>query len=624
MPRIEPGGPGLAVSPDHAWLAVAHAGKLRLIDTGTRETVAEVEPSFSGETDLCLSQQHLFAFVRMEDSTACLVYTLPALAPVTSMELMGAARPMAMVQERILVAGMDGQQPRILGLGGRVLTIDSIGLPEPVLFAAEAPDDRLLVSARDQLECWDPMRRRALSRLHLPIARPKLGGFSSRRRQLWLVSASASGPLEVFRFSDGRVLARAELGKRVVAVDGHPESPRLVVAAREDGQPVELVQFDLALGERNTVAVEGVPASFCVVDGSHPVLIVARADGAVEFVGLPRATPLEEAEPRPAKRAADPASSEPERPLGWRNRLANEKPGESKPASEERTAMEAARARLANQTRRPAEPKPAPRGSSAVIAPRAPRPPEPVRAPVSVAPAAVMGGSWRDALCAWATAALDNPAHAAPPPSGDSTPLARAVSRLELSYGASRGLALLYGQWLLGDGERGISLVALAQLMSIEDDPLEEGAGWLEALGRDTLGAGRLVRIRGGRARLRRFASRFLDGHGPRVRIVWPPEGATPTTLAGSQRVPSRGGELSPDDAVLLAQKLGRALAVVPPGPRAQVEPALAEARLHDAVPLVLGADESDSWAELTGEQLVLVADDEGAPALLRQLPLLE
>src|SRR5207247_910057 len=113
---------------------------------------------------------------------------------------------------------------------------------------------RLLVAANDQIECWDPLYRRALFRLHLPVSRMKFGGFSTRRRMLWVIGASPLGPLEVFRYSDGRLQARAELGKKVLAVDGHPESPRLVVAAREAAdRPLDLVQFDLALGERRMV-----------------------------------------------------------------------------------------------------------------------------------------------------------------------------------------------------------------------------------------------------------------------------------------------------------------------------------------------------------------------------------
>jgi hypothetical protein len=642
MPRLEPAGPGLAVSPDHAWLAVAHEGKLSVIDTATREKRGEIDLPFYGQTDLVLSRERLFALVRLESSTACLVFTLPALDPVTSMELIGLVQPMAAVHERLLVIGMHGELPRIVALAAKQLTAETIGLREPVIFAAEAPEDRLLVGSKDLLECWDPLRRRALFRLHLPIARPKLGGFSSRRRQLWIVSESAAGPLEVFRFSDGRLQARAELGKRVIAVDGHPESPRLVVAARDDSQPTELVQFDLALGERYPVPLEGVAASFCVVDGAKPVLVVGRGDGSIDYLSLPRPTPLDEGPPRPEPTRTNPAApnqspgSAPssaaaalsDRLAGWRNRLANEKPGE----------MEAARNRLAEQSRRRAEareePKPTREPTREPIReirpqpePR-PEPPQPeLEAPPreSPQPSVTWGTGWRDALCAWAMAALDAPSHAAaPPPLDEESTLGRAVSRLSLTASAARGLSLIYGQWLLGEGDHGVALLTLAQVIGAGEEETAtggDGAGWSEALGRGTLGEARLVEIRDGRVRLRPFAAEFLDGRASRLRVDPPAEAATPAALTQSHRV--SGGHAAEAGADLAA-RLGRAVAPIAGGRRERVEPLLAEARLLDALPLVQGAGDAESWADLAASQLVLIADDDELPPSLAALPLVE
>src|SRR5437899_6071023 len=182
MPRLEPGGPGLAVSPDHAWLAVAHDGKLTLIDTNTRETRATRALPAGAQVDVYLSARAAYVFVRMEGSTGCYIHALPSLEPITSMELIGQAVPLGGVADRVLVVGPSGEMPRILALVGNNLSADPIPLREPVLFAAEAPENGLLVGARDQIECWDPLRRRALFRLHLPVTAPKLGGFASRRR----------------------------------------------------------------------------------------------------------------------------------------------------------------------------------------------------------------------------------------------------------------------------------------------------------------------------------------------------------------------------------------------------------------------------------------------------------
>jgi hypothetical protein len=629
MPRLLPDGPGLAVSPDHAWLAVAHDGHVQLIDTATREVRAtcELKP---GPIDVYLSNQRLFAFVRMEGATGCYTFSLPKLEAITSMELIGHAIPLGGVQDRVLVVGPSGEMPRVLALMGIQLTSDPMPLREPVLFAAEAPDNGLLVCARDQIECWDPMRRRALFRLHLPVTSPKLGGFASRRRQLWVVSASSSGPLEVFRYSDGRIQARADLGKRVLAVDGHPESPRLVVAARspEDPQP-ELVQFDLSLGERNPVKVEGTVASFAVVDGHKPVLVVGRVDGSIDYVALPRATPLDVPQKTAPKRDNE-ASALADRLTGWRNRLAGDKGDQSEMAQAARRLADPPRRReepravrpvreVAREERRPEERRPEERPPEE-RRPEERRPEErrseerpPEEAPLAIMP---FRGGWRGALCAWATAALDSGGHAAPPPEDERSTLATASARLDLAPAGARALALLYGQWLLGDGERGVPLATLAQV--IDDESSEEDAAWMEALLRGSLGRARLCKIQGGRVRLRPLAARFLDGRPARLRLVPAPPDARPIPFVASQRLE---GERDAEEAAQLAEKLGRQVALIASGPA--VEAALAEARLFDAVPLVNGTTGVEKWAPLLGEQPVICAFDGECPEL-RALPLLD
>jgi hypothetical protein len=600
MPRLLPGAPGLAVSPDHVWLAVALDGKLTLVETATRETRGTIDLPFSGETDLILSAQHLFVFVRLESSTGCFVYALPSLESVTSMELIGLCTPLAAVQERILVVGMTHEMPRIVALIGKNLIADPIALREPVELAAEAPEDRLLVAARDQIECWDPIYRRALFRLHLPVTRPKLGGFSARRRLLWIISASPLGPLEVFRFSDGRIQARTELGKKVLAADGHPDSARLVVAARDGDSPVELTQFDLALGERRLVPYEGTLASFCVVDGARPSLVAGRPEGHIEWLPLPQSSPMEEPTKKVPRKPSEPAQ---DRLTGWRDRLASEKPN----------AVEAAK-RFAD--RRPQEPKPVrpppvrPLPAKPLVAKAPEKPSErSLEKPLedSAFPAEL---GWRSALCAWAADVLADSEAAAPETTTDTT-LAIAIARLDLSPSAARILSLLYGQWLLGDGERGVPISTLAQLAGEGED------GWAEALLQQSLGRSRVCRIRGGRVRLRPFAARFLDGRASKLQIVQPPAGAIAQPLTGSHRVE---GQPSPES---FATRLARAIAVIPAGGKRQVEPALAEARLHEAIPLVLGAGQDD-WSELASQQILLVAVDEHAPQALQKLPALD
>src|SRR5438270_13358548 len=92
---------------------------------------------------------------------------------------------------RALVTNESLEQPRIVTVTS-VLVVEPIGLHQPLIFAAAAPEERLLVASRardQQLECWDPIARRALFRLNLPLmARAQFAGFAHRRRLLWIAA----------------------------------------------------------------------------------------------------------------------------------------------------------------------------------------------------------------------------------------------------------------------------------------------------------------------------------------------------------------------------------------------------------------------------------------------------
>src|SRR5438045_474175 len=142
MPRLLAGGPGLAVSPDHALLAVVGSGRLTLHDAATREESAATH--------------------------------VPA-----------------------------------------------------------AESDVIFVSTGGALRLLAFVLRQA--------------GFAARKRFLWI---AAQQQLEVYRYSDGRLQLRVDLGKRFLAADGHSDSSRVVVALHPEGEPIQLVAFDLALRER--------------------------------------------------------------------------------------------------------------------------------------------------------------------------------------------------------------------------------------------------------------------------------------------------------------------------------------------------------------------------------------
>ena len=84
MPRLLAGGPGLAVSPDHALLAVAGSGRLTLHDAATREETAATHLP-AAESDLVFVSTggvlRLLAFVRREALTEVRSFSVPELQP---------------------------------------------------------------------------------------------------------------------------------------------------------------------------------------------------------------------------------------------------------------------------------------------------------------------------------------------------------------------------------------------------------------------------------------------------------------------------------------------------------------------------------------------------------------
>src|SRR5581483_7989740 len=222
---------------------------------------------------------------------------------------------------------------------------------------------------------------------------------------------------------------------------------------------------------------------------------------------------------------------------------------------------------------------------------------------------------WRAALCDWAQVALGTAQRIALPPVDDASPLGDAVARTGLDAPAACALALLYASWLLGDGERGLPAASIARaVVRAAGDPER---AWAEALGRGALAAAGLVRRRAGRLRLRSVTARFLDGAEPRVTITQP--------ASGQPAVPARGlYVLERSDAPLdrlpqaLADRLGRGVALVVPPPASSLPPEpVVEARLHDAVPLVMIGDAAPGdWLEARDALTVLVSLDADAAGL--------
>src|SRR5689334_19061628 len=100
MPRLLAGGPGLGVSPDHRWIAVAGSGRLSLFEGATHEeTSASHLPA--EETDLVFAEVvgggRVLAFTRRESATDVRSFSVPALEPCGYLEMVGTVRPLAVV-----------------------------------------------------------------------------------------------------------------------------------------------------------------------------------------------------------------------------------------------------------------------------------------------------------------------------------------------------------------------------------------------------------------------------------------------------------------------------------------------------------------------------------------------
>src|SRR5438067_13818137 len=121
MPRLLAGGPGLAVSPDHALLAVVGSGRLTLHDAATREESAATHVP-AAESDVIFVSTggalRLLAFVRREAVTEVRSFATPTLEPSGQLELEDAVRPLAVVGERVLCTAEAGERSRLVAVGG--------------------------------------------------------------------------------------------------------------------------------------------------------------------------------------------------------------------------------------------------------------------------------------------------------------------------------------------------------------------------------------------------------------------------------------------------------------------------------------------------------------------------
>ncbi|HEY2744397.1 MAG TPA: hypothetical protein VGL86_07235 [Polyangia bacterium] len=583
--RLEGGAPDLAASVDGVYVACAGA-KLTLSAQATRAAIAAVP--LDGPADVAfVGADRLLALVRGDERTRLDGYALPSLELVATLELDDRLVVLAATGGRALIATENLEQPRVVAVTTKIV-IDTIGLREPLLLATAAPEDRLLAASRTreaQIECWDPFLRRALFRLNLPLLpNAQLAGFSARRRLLWIAAGGASGTLEVFRFSDGRLQARVELGAAIVGAAGHPDSSRLVVATRpSDGAAVELTELDFQAGERRPLSAPVAPRAMCVVEGEKPALVMVSGDEPPTWMALGAAATEGKASAAPATAATKTVHPRVTNAADWRGKLqATKAAAGATGATATATATATAAAALA-----PAEAEHAPH--------------------------------WRDELCDWAEQQLAAPRRMidAPVPSDDS-PLATVVGRLALDERSARALAFVYGARLLGHADLPAATVARA----LGDGDAD---AWDEALGHGLAGRLGLVHARGGRVALSAPAGRFLDGAAPRLPIV--AGSASDAELpAGAVRLDG-GVEPLGEIGSRLARQYGYDVALVlveGAAPARMLAWKLVEARLHGAWPVIDVSTKGKKWAHALddGPCVVIVRGDE-VPAAIATLPAL-
>lgn len=590
-------------------------------------------------------EPRVIVILRREDTTSALAFSLPHLTPIAQRDFPGPWHALAFSGSRFLLAGTEGETAQVATVTTKLIVPHPLPLRMVPRFATRAPEGRMLIEQRGQLEFWDVENRRALFRLNLPLPpEPQQAGFTAHGRLLWVASADSTGRLDVFRFSDGRAQAQLALGGRILTADSQLDATRVAVAvqAGEDA-PAKIVVLDLTLRERTLVPRDRPFDAMSIVEGSSPCILVLD-DSGLDTLALRQTTTIQSAAkppilvesatlPPPAEAPREPAAPSPERsvpttaagtPLelvgettsakiadrigAWRSRLRGGLPG--KPATSEAASVEAA------------EPPPPPSAQPSTAATRH-APAAFALPPISMEPQTMTprptprrGRSWRDQLLAWSDA--EDPS---PPAFDEQTTLDVVARRLDLQPTAHRLLAVLYANWLHGQGERGLAFARLAR--AVPDD-----VDWSEILGRGQLGALRLVETQGGRLRLQDFMARLLDGHPPQVPIVRGGATESGLDLSSTRLVLIEAGETMDRLATRVAQTAEGDLGVIALGWGTdeqwswRLERGLVETLVFGIAPLIVMtaelAAEADILGLLAGRPAVIAVPPPPPPSLLR------
>jgi hypothetical protein len=320
MARLVPEGVDVIASPDGAWLAVTQPDRIALHKAATLECVATFPLPQPGPTDLgfVTGPLRLLAFTRGAGVTVGQGLALSGLEPCGRREFQGHWQARAFVGDRCLLSGPDGTQ-QVAVLAPRILGAETIPIRQTLRFAAAAPESRFLIDGAKQFELWDAPTRHLVYRLSLQLPQAVLqGGFAHHGRLLWV--AEPGGKIDLYRFSDGRRQMQFELGPEILALDGNPESSRLILAHRAHGMAeIELKMLDLVRREWHPLALPAKLSplvAFCLVEAEEAGVALVAEDGALHISPLPK--PKEQATPGAGDSSArvGPATSAPPAPRG--------------------------------------------------------------------------------------------------------------------------------------------------------------------------------------------------------------------------------------------------------------------------------------------------------------------
>lgn len=590
MIRVAPGGPAIAIANNQSEFAVLDGGLIRFYSSSSGELLGEIEVAL-GEGELrYVGVDRLVAVIRTGDHTWVALIRRSDRTVLSRAELTGPQRLVVGFSERIILLDPAAERPRLGSIAADSIGFEPLQVRTPLRFACVTPEEEFLLAARDEILRWDPVHKRAVARLHLPID-PQItrAGFATRHRQLWMVRGDR---LRVFRFSDGRPQGELRAGGKIEEVTFEPASSRIVLLVQAGEQRL-LEQIDLGTSE---VLPLGPPQhqSIAVIESTPPWLV------GVDAGGEPVRTPLQ-----PPSILGEFNVEQPKRPPGdgamrgdWRSRLRPKRAGEAaahEPTEEAHDPDTDAPPPEGEEEEADAPAaQPAPRAASiarsergAALVPERGRT-APPRVERALPPAAALdrlsalvgplGRHPMAELARYARSVLGGETQR--PPSVSASRVLHVERRFGLSKSAATLCQLLYGVRLLGDPDGGIAPVDALRAFAPKSDS-EVEATWEEVVAAGDLGRRRLCELERGRLRLSETVARFLDGQPTRLRILdgeaeldEPPEPAY-YRLDGTD-LEALGASL--------AGALGAPVALLAGGDlRAQ----LVEARLHGAVPLV-------------------------------------